>query len=421
MPKRYLVLLLALVLAACGPTVPRGQPEPGDIRWSVHATHPSVPAAGNGVVYVAVEPGLCPQGTGNCPAEIMALDETNGRVRWELPEPMASRLARLQLYDGMLYAGLISGTTQTLIAIDSVSGHELWRYGGRSPNFAPIITKAFVVAPDIAADGNTALALFDRQTGRSIKPPVVGGFVAAMANDSDMIYLILRDGRLVAMDGIDATIRWDVQTRFGVGYQSNQNTSLHLNPQPGALIVQARPTDFTTSELEVYDSQTGAYRWVAPFQLPDSELPPTHAGLIYLRDISSTQLQAFDLITGVQRWQYRVGQSMAPNPMIDGNNLLVASPKNGVAALDAASGNLIWGPLKIGVPSVAGGGAIYGVSEMSGIGFMPLSTGVYAYDSDSGKLRWSAEASGTIYRQQPVVTGMHVYLRTETTLYALGR
>jgi outer membrane protein assembly factor BamB len=92
-----------------------------------------------------------------------------------------------------------------------------------------------------------------------------------------------------------------------------------------------------------------------------------------------------------------------------------------VVALDAASGAIIWGPLKIGVPSVAGGGAIYGVSEMSGIGFMPLSTGVYAYDSDSGKLRWSAEASGTIYQQQPVVTGTHVYLRTEKTLYALGR
>jgi outer membrane protein assembly factor BamB len=386
----------------------------------VPLANPSVPTAGDGIVYVAAEAGSCPTTTGNCPAQIIALDETNGRVRWSVPEPAASRLAKLTLYDGVVYAGL-RGTTQTLVALDSASGHELWRYSGRFPRFDAIITQQLVVAPDAAEDGNAALALFDRRTGASITPPALGGFVAALASDQEAIYLMLRDGRLIALDGRTAAIRWDVQTRFGAGYQSTQNTSIRLIPQPGALVVQAHPTDFTTSELEVYDTQTGARRWTAAFQLPDSEPPPAQDGLIYLRDISSTLLQAFDLKTGVRRWQYTVGQSTAPNPVLDGRQLLVASPKNGVVALDAASGAIIWGPLKIGVPSVAGGGAIYGVSEMSGIGFMPLSTGVYAYDSDSGKLRWSAEASGTIYQQQPIVTGTHVYLRTEKTLYALGR
>lgn len=420
MPRFCIAVLLTIALAACGSTVPRGNREPGDLRWSLNVAHPSVPVAGDGKLYVAAEAGPCADRAESCPARIMALDQATGALRWELPDPAASRDTHIFFYDGIVYAGL-RGLDQTLVAIEAASGHELWRYGGRFINFDPVITPQLIAAPDAAADGNAALTLLDRLTGTPIALPAVQGYVAALAGDGNTMYVMLRDGRLMALDGSNAAIRWQVQTRFGDGYHSSRNTTIHLNPQPGALIVQARPADFAISELDVYDIQTGARTWTAPFQLPDSEPPPARDGLIYLRDISSTLLQAFELSTGTRRWQYTVGSSTAPNPVFDGPHLLVASPKKGVAALDAATGAVIWGPLKIGVPKVASGGIMYGVSEMSGIGFMPLSTGVFAYDSDTGKLRWSAEAQGMVYRQQPVVTGGAVYLPTETHLYALGR
>lgn len=411
------LLMMMIVLVGCG--APRPPAEPGDRRWAVWLNAPSVPVAADDLVLVAAERGACADpatAAGECPARIVALDRETGAQRWVFAHPQANRRADLQVAGGMLFV-MLHDTTHTLVVLDAATGQQRWQSDTLAELVRPAVTAGLVVMARQNSDGSTPLITLDRQTGANVANAITGD-LQVVAADGDRAYALMRDGRLLALDGVTGSIVWSVATRFGEGFFDPSHQTIRLDVQPEGLVVQARPAILLVSEVEVFDLQDGARRWTAPLQLPDAEPAPAANGLIYLRDITSTELRAYDLRDGSVRWVRAVGRTPI-NPLLANGRIYIGTSDKGVWALDALSGDVVWGPRKIDLPLVAHRGVLYGTRATAGLGEISISSAAYATDEASGQRRWVAEGASNVYTSAPILTGDQVYLRSSQMLYAL--
>jgi outer membrane protein assembly factor BamB len=203
---------------------------------------------------IAAEDGLLYVVTGR--AEALALDATDGHVRWRATLAAPAR-SLPTLGGGRLYAGLIDGR---LVALDLRGGRQLWSYqagesgmivlGQPAPAYADGIVVAGFGSGDLAAvhadtgtlvwtdnlgsaggrstatdlssirgapviDGGTVYAVglgglivtIDLRSGRRIwERPIGGGQTPWIAGD--WIYLVDNDQQLLAMTKAEGRVRW---------------------------------------------------------------------------------------------------------------------------------------------------------------------------------------------------------------------
>jgi outer membrane protein assembly factor BamB len=130
-------------------------------------------------------------------------------------------------------------------------------------------------------------------------------------------------------------------------------------------------------------------------------------------------VSAFDAITGELRWRRRVSTPMGNAPPAVAHGIVYAGSDDGTLyAFGAKHGRLLWtatsGPVAKPVESapVVAGGLVYWVGYAS----------LYAFDANTGAVRWHVTTGGWSFRSWPTVSNGLAYVSSENgtagSLYA---
>ncbi len=211
--------------------------------------------------------------------------------------------------------------------------------------------------------------------------PITGGVGAGY----DRVFVGTEDGEVVSMDAEDGAIKWRTQL-----------TSEVLSaPQSNGEIVVVPSYD---GNLYGLNFETGKKEWEYDSSLPVLTLRgtanPVVDGDTVIAAFANGKLVAFDIATGMVRWEQRVAISQGRSEIerivdIDGTPLLdtpliyAVSYQGRLVATESSSGRPLWRkPASSFVGLAEGFGNIY-VAEANGK--------VSAYTAQEGTLRWQQE------------------------------
>jgi hypothetical protein len=150
--------------------------------------------------------------------------------------------------------------------------------------------------------------------------------------------------------------------------------------------------------LYSYDIVTGQERWQYRVA-SDARTPAVSGGLVWIGD-GDDVLHAVDTATGAARWRRSIGEVFNSQPYATGGAVYVDTTKE-LYALDAATGHTRWHhPMAGGaVAPMAAGGMVF-CSDDEG--------GLFAFGAGDGKQRWRFTGGTSVGR--PYVSGGVVYV-----------
>ena len=275
---------------------------------------------------------------------------------------------------GFLFAGDDSGRVH---ALDAKTGREFWsfRTGGAIRGRPLVQSRGLYVASD---DGR--LYQFDMKTGARgwtvqvestavVRHPIgdprsiwdrYGSDPVLMVGG--LLYLGTHDGRVLALDPVTGTKRWEFATR-------------------GPVLAAVR--------FEGKTVYAGSYD-----------------GRVY----------ALDATTGAMRWSFDTRGPVVSTPAFAGDRIVVGSRSYDLYALAAADGHPLWKRYSWfswveSSPTVVNGIAYVGSSDASA---------VHAYDVKDGRLLWKSDVHGWAWGQ-PAVSDTRVYIGTVGSAATDGR
>jgi outer membrane protein assembly factor BamB len=213
----------------------------------------------------------------------------------------------------------------------------------------------------------------------------------AVDPDTERVYVATRDGFVRCLSPLDGHVEWEHKTngRFvagptvdaGVLYVAGGDGNLYaFRAQSGQLLWSFKAneelvTSPTVADGKVYvasqsdtifavNAETGAWTWQyrrdapAGFTVRGAARPTVGEGLVYM-GFSDGYLVALDVGTGVAKWERRIAQSGGTQfldvdspPVLADGRLYVASYKDGVVALSAATGDLLWSTSQPGLTAL---------------------------------------------------------------------
>jgi outer membrane protein assembly factor BamB len=251
------------------------------------------PVVANGMVYVGSA------------AKFVALDAATGKEVWIIDLGTWVEISWSEVVDGMIYLGTAHGE---LLAVDAISGVEEWRY------VVPTVAKALNATP-----GAGALSPWIRNA------PVVADGV---------VYFGCGDGHIYAVDAKTGEKLWNLDTaRAG---------------QPNVAVTDSVVYAVTHGNVYALGARDGTILWNVKV---DGGIwyPPvvTDDLLIVAFDRSRGRLTGLDLDTGETRWIYVYSEdpdllSEFTYMHLRGTILFAGSSGQGLFALDADSGALLW-------------------------------------------------------------------------------
>lgn len=280
----------------------------GDERWmfTAHAPIQDSLAAAAGLVYASDGSAL------------YAVEASTGAERWSTPVPRAG--SRLIVVDGIAYVGTQSG----VLGLDAATGGVVWRWNG--PN-------------DVTA-----------QAG-----PVVDG----------VGYFAAGNGRLYAVDMIDGTERWHIQTiSLDIASAEVVGDTVYLGTNQGEAVEPV-------GQIYAVDRASGRVRWV--FRTASNvqlNAGPVRDGVLYasglqdglyaLRDDGSVATEIWHLDTPAAQW-----------PMALVGETLYEQRLNGsVGAYAIGDGRLLWETPATGDSAggpIVSGGMLFVADDMKGV------------------------------------------------------
>ena len=220
-------------------------------------------------------------------------------------------------------------------------------------------------------------------------------FLVAPSYDSTHAFFGSRDHQVVAVDRRTGTVRWRASTGSPGGTTAGWNTVV-----AGSVVV------IGDVDLFAFDRATGAPAW--SYRASDDDETGTHVlstdgAVIYASSLFG-RVYAIDSRTGVPLW---IAQLPGPpgvrtttfDPTIGGGQIFVGlwhdtNPlSGGLAALDAATGRVLWvrefAARRIDLDSYCNGGAVIA----SGLAIASASDGrIYGLDTAAGVIRWIVPA-----------------------------
>ncbi len=229
----------------------------------------------------------------------------------------------------------------------------------------------------LAIDPESGEKRWQQKTGL----PITGGVGAAY----DRVFVGTEDGEVVAMDAEDGAIQWRTQL-----------TSEVLSaPQTNGEIVVVPSYD---GNLYGLNFETGKKQWEYDSSLPVLTLRgtanPVVDGDTVFAAFANGKLVAFDIATGMVRWEQRVAISQGRSeierivdidgtPLLDDPLIYAVSYQGRLVAMESSSGRPLWRKQASSFVGLAEGfGNIY-VAEADGK--------VGAYTLQEGTLRWQQE------------------------------
>jgi outer membrane protein assembly factor BamB len=219
------------------------------------------------------------------------------------------------------------------------------------------------------------------------------GWLIVPAYDSNRVYFGTQDHRVVAVDRVSGAVRWQANTG---------NTASAVTAGKNLLVV-GNVVVLGDVDLYAFDRGTGALRWT--FRPNDFDAPGGHRFCADSSTIYASSFYGFvyavDAQSGALRWTAQVPggpeRTATSDPVVSDGVVFVGvwhethPLTGGLAALDAASGDVLWvhefTPVAATHDSYSlGGAAIYGSLVIASA----ADGRVYGLDRASGDVRWVA-------------------------------
>jgi hypothetical protein len=108
---------------------------------------------------------------------------------------------------------------------------------------------------------------------------------------------------------------------------------------------------------------------------------------------TSITVQAFDLFTGLSRWNKTLNEPLysGSSNLADHGKVAIVSANGRIIALDLTTGNQAWATEQLDYPWDEPGWGAYSACSAYGQLYWTAQTGVYAIDWDTGKINWKFE------------------------------
>lgn len=237
------------------------------------------------------------------------------------------------------------------------------------------------------ADAEGKVAALDAATGRALwsvdlEAPISGGPGAG----EGLVVVGTLDAEAIALSAMDGSLKW----------RTSVSSEVLARPAIGEGRVVIRSID---GKVQGLDAATGEERWRYEREIPVLTLRGTSDPIIsgdhVLCGMAGGKLINLDLRTGDVRWDVTVsvpsGRSelerladIDANPLVLGGLVFAATYQGEVAALEEASGQILW---RRKLSSYSGMAADrYNVYASDSDGFL------WALDADNGSARWRQEA-----------------------------
>jgi len=246
---------------------------------------------------------------------------------------------------------------------------------------------------------------FDAATGKLLWATNSGGISPAVSKST--VYIDTQNG-LCAYAAASGTNLWCAENNY-----------LPDAPSGAAVVDGIAYFGSALGSVFAIDAATGAQLWSAPISSDNAASSPAVAnGAVY---INGDSLFAFDAKTGAQLWSSSILDGTSSPAVVRG--VVYCSGRGGVAALNAATGAVLWsvspgGPLSIveDSPALAKGMVYVGASVVGQHGSV---TGtLYALKAHTGKVIWSAPVASGITSSPAVANGVVYVGSDDGTLYA---
>jgi outer membrane protein assembly factor BamB len=241
--------------------------------------------------------------------------------------------------------------------------------------------------------------------------------------DSERVFVLTRDGFIRALSPIDGHVEWEYKTtgrfvgsptiRKGIVYVAggdgwlyafqalsgekvwafNANEELVSAPTvvDGKVLVASQ-----AETVFAVDITTGAWLWQyrrdapAGFTVRGTATPVVSDGLVYM-GFADGYVTALNLDSGVLAWDKRISVSggtqfldVDTTPIVVDGHVFVASYKDGLASLDAKTGDLQWMSNHEGLTAMmARGNALFATGDGA----------LSAFEMASGRMLWSLDLS----------------------------
>jgi outer membrane protein assembly factor BamB len=290
----------------------------------------------------------------------MALDAVSGAELWSV-DAGDIIFAPLALADGVLYAGTGS---QGVLAVDPTSGARVdgWESGMNGRVFGD----PFPIDGRVYALSAAGLQVLDGATGALLWQHGVRSsrVVASVAADENTLFFGV-DARFYALDRATLDEHWSADV----------GEVMHVSVANGLAYCSS-----SRGLLRALDAETGAERW--QFQRGDalwSSVAVTDA-MLYVGN-SDHSAYALDALTGEELWRFVTDDWVLCDPVLVGSTLFIGT----------------------GTHMVESG-----------------ARSVYALDAATGTERWRFETSGLIHEGLTAADGLLYAVASTGDLYALG-
>ena len=318
-------------------------------------------------------------------------------IHWQFDTPGEIATAPI-MFNGVVYLACQSGRdgAGVLLALDGVTGEELWRFTvprNHSISSTPAAHDGLVL---LGTNGGIFYAL-DAAIGRvAWQFETRGAIRAAPAVAGNLVYFGSDDRCLYALALLTGQERWHLETGGAV--------TMAPAVDRGRVFASAGDRRF-----RAVDARTGTELWSA--NIGEAACPPVVSGPTVFVPTRDCQLYALVATSGERRWSARF------KPGRDGFSELAAwegrlylTYGNVLAALDIISGQIEW---EVALPDVAAlkapalaGQLLYVTSTTPGR--------LYAFDIARGRRRWQYDLPQTVVTS-PVISQRALLIGTTAT------
>ena len=339
-------LAAALVSAAQGDSARTGrQPGPGVeggpfVAWALEVNAPVRAASvlADGILLVVTE---------GVDGALLALDAVTGQELWRRAGGSGASPA---VADGLVFVGV----TGSFDAVDLRTGATVWSFRTQTEHWTSAV----------AADGavyvcdldNRLLYALDAATGRqrwnlrgfNRPPAAVGG--AVYAADADALF---------ALDAATGSTRW-VAYMDAVGNPAVAGDAVYVVAEALGTPIRYQLIALEEQGAERWRADLGAVAPTSPAVSLDEQTVFVAAG----EPGEQTDLIAIDAATGDRRFTVDTGSVGVADPVVDDRLVYLTGGNGRVAAFDTASGETVWDIAPVSgaltAPVVAGGLAFVG-------------------------------------------------------------
>lgn len=315
---------------------------------------------------------------------LYAVSKADGQLRWKFQT--GGVIAGAPAVAGSLV--IVAGRGDTVHAVDAADGSPRWSFQMQPMLPTPTEWNYFTAPPVVNGDqvlvpsGDGHLYALELATGKKRWAFKTGDSLrAAPLVAGETIYQPSGDDHVYALSAADGTLLWKYATA-GVDLDLSQGyirSDIFTRPslQDGLLV-------FGSRDANVYaiDIATQEKKWTFAYDSTWAMSTTVDSGLVYVGWSTNNKINALDLKTGAQKWEFNASAHTYTTALIVGDDSYWCSADGKVYNLDKQTGALKW--------TYSVGGDIYSSPVHD--------DGTLYFGTDSGRLLAVTDGAATVHR-----------------------